>query len=157
MAVTLSDIGSIASLLGLLWTYIQVQRVKKVADATRQASEETKDSVQRMLSVAQVAKYCESIHLIIDEITANELRLALHLMRELKAAMIELQTVPYLQHNGYSETLSTHVKNMGVHIASLQKSLHDSGSRLKKDKITQDLDELSSVMTEIQAKIKHSA
>ena len=58
MAITLSDIGSIASLLGLLWTYIQVQRVKKVADATRQASEETKDSVQRMLSVAQVAKYC---------------------------------------------------------------------------------------------------
>ena len=85
------------------------------------------------------------------------MRLALHLLRELKAAMIELQTVPYLQHNGYSETLSTHVKNMGVHIASLQKSLHDSGSRLKKDKITQDLDELSSVMTEIQAKIKHSA
>lgn len=133
----------------------QVGRIKKVAIATRKATEKTQEDVSKTLSIVQGAKYCETISIIQQAIIDNEIKLAIHLCHELKAALIELQTTfeTYHADNDVCD-VSEHIKSLGINMENMHRSLHNVKVKLKSDKIIQDLESLHNRMSEIQAIIK---
>ena len=151
----LSFIGSLCSIIGIVITSLQVKKVRSVAEATKEATEKTQEDVSKTLSIVQVAKYCESILPIQQAVRENEIKLAIHLCHELKSALIELQANFETYHSdNIACNVTEHIKSLGINMRNMHKSLHDSKSKLKNDKIIQDLENLHNKMSEIQAIIK---
>lgn len=163
----ISLVGSIASIVGIWFTYKQVVNIKKVTEATKEATEKTQNSIMQTLSIVQVTKYCESIETILESIRDDEFKLAIHLCRELKAVVIELNTnntdveSPFRIPEG-DYNFDEHVKQLGINIQSMEIALpkvkgnKDNKAKLKKDKLIEDFDNLLDSMTELKVKLKNS-
>lgn len=98
-------IGGVASLLGILFTLLQiidtkqeVNRVKEISIATKKATEDTRTSIRKTFSIIHITKYREQIRLIQEYISNNELKLVIHISQELQEIIIEL--------NKYIESLN---------------------------------------------------
>lgn len=151
----ISVFGSLASIVGICLTYRQVKAVKKVADAAKEASELTQQSIFKTLSTVQVTKYCESIFSIQNAINEDEIKLAIHYCHELKTALIELQeSLSSLNESRISGDLSVHIQTLGINITNMHKSLPNQKDKLRKEKVVRDLENLHNQMSEILAKLK---
>lgn len=156
ISIGLSEIGSIASLIGIVVAIWQILKTRKSAEAARISANQTKKSVQSLINIVQVTKHCEVIKTAQQAISDNEIRLALHLLHELKSAIIELHmTLSHLGKEQFVSDLQIHITSMGIDIANMQKSLREGSNKLKKEKITSNLENLLSTLTQIQVKLKH--
>lgn len=151
----LSCVGSLASITGIVITYRQVKKVRSVAEATKEATEKTQEEVSKTLSIVQVAKYCESISIIQQAITDNEIKLALYLCHELKAALYELQThlQKYCEANGLCD-FKKHIQSLGINVTNMTRSLTEGKDKLRRTKIIQDLENLHNQLSALQADYK---
>lgn len=147
--------GSCASLIAFAITCYQVYKLKKIAIATREATEKTQEDVSKTLSIVQVAKYCESISIIQQAITENEIKLAIHLCHELKGALYELQT-HLLKYNNENDLcdIKKHIQLLGINVTNMTRSLTEGNDKLRKNKIIQDLEKLHNQLSDLQANFK---
>lgn len=155
MVVTIiSIIGSLASVIGIILTYRQVKAVKGVAQATKEAAEQTQKSVLNSFSLGEASKFCESILIIQQALQDDEIRFAIHLCHELKTVLIEIQA--YLKATGeyVNFPMTGHIQSLNMNIYNMQRSLPDKKDKLNKDKIIKDLENLHHQLSEIQAHFK---
>lgn len=144
-----------ASIIGIVITYHQVKKVRSVAEATKEATEKTQKDVSKTLSIVQVAKYCESISIIQQAITDNEIKLSIHLCHELKAALYELQI--HLQRYQADNELcdfKKHIQSLGINVTNMTRSLTEGNEKLRRTKIIQDLENLHNQLSDLQANYK---
>ncbi|MDE6338552.1 MAG: hypothetical protein K2K97_02045 [Muribaculaceae bacterium] len=145
--------GSWASIEGIAFTLWQVMHIKSTAEATRIATEHTRSEIQNKLNIVQVTEHCATIETIQTALQDREIRLALHLCRELKTSLIELREI--VADNKVSE-LGTHIQVMGVDINNMHKSLLNNIDKLGRKKIIEDLEALHNTLTGLQVSLKHS-
>ena len=152
---TISIIGSLASVIGIIITYRQVLDTRQATQATNKAVMDAMKDVQRTLTIVEVAHHLAIISQIQTAIIDNKFELALKIMRDLRTSIIEVKETPllldtdhYIQLNGHITTLINDINN--VH-ETLQKP-----DKLNKTVVIKHFDELSAQLAEIQAKFKHN-
>lgn len=157
----IGTLGGLASIFGIYLTMCQIIEAKKdiikvtaIANATKIATEETRQSLRKTLSVANVAKYCERIKLIQDKINHKELEFVIHLIQDLQDAIIELQK--YLKSVNISfdeDSMQNHIIKMGMNLSFIRKAIDQNNEKYKKAEILKDFDELFIVISDLKAKL----
>lgn len=158
---TISFLGGIASLAGILLALLQsintirdVDKVRGIADAAKQASEDTQKAVRKTLSIVQVTKYCEQIKRIQEYLSNGDLKLTIHLIQEIQDAIIELKNhITNLNLNISEETVSCHIQKMGINISHIRKALETNSDKYKKEAIHQDFDDLLTILLDLKAQL----
>lgn len=158
---TISFLGGIASLAGILLALLQsintqneVDNVKAIADAAKKASEDTQKAVRKTLSIVQVTKYCEQIKRIQEYLSNGDLKLTIHLIQEIQDAIIELKNqITNLNLTVSEESVSSHIQKMGINISLIRKAIETNSDKYKKDAIHQDFDELLTILLELKAQL----
>lgn len=155
-------VGGLASLFGIYLTICQVIETKKdveivgaIANTAKIAAEETRQSLRKTLSVAQVAKYCERIKLIQEKLNNKELPLVIHLIQDLQDAIIELQK--YLKSVNFTfneKGIADHITKMGMNLNFIRTAIDRNNEKYKKGDILKDFDDLYIVLSELKAKLK---
>lgn len=154
-------VGGLASLFGIYLTICQVIETKKeveivgaIANAAKIATEDTRQSLRKTLSVAKVAKYCERIKLIQEKLNNKELSLVIHLIQDLQDAIIELQK--YLRSVNFifnEEEFADHITKMGLNLNFIRTAIERNNEKYKRGEILKDFDDLYIVLSELKAKL----
>lgn len=154
-------VGGLASVFGIYLTLCQLVETKKsvayvtgVAEATQRATEETRKSLRKTMSVAQVAKFCEQIKRIQEYFANNELKIVVLLIHELQEAVIELQNYLKSINVQFNEKdLSMYVKKMGMNITFLNDMMERKIEKFNHDDIRKDFQDLLSIMLKLKAQL----
>ncbi|MDE5886082.1 MAG: hypothetical protein K2H46_00680 [Muribaculaceae bacterium] len=157
----IGTIGSLASLFGIYLTLCQVIEAKKdiimvagIANATKTAAEETKQSIRKTISIAQLAKYCEQIKFIQEKLNNKELNFVIHLIHDLQDAILELQKYLKSVNISFDEgAIADHIKKMGMNITFIRTAIERGNEKYKRNEILKDFDDLLIVMSELKAKL----
>lgn len=157
----IGTVGGLASIFGIYLTLCQLIETKKdvvivgaIADATRIASEETRQSLRMTLSVASVAKYCEQIKLIQEKLNNKELKFVIHLIHELQEAILELQKYLKSVNIPFDEkSVADHIKKMGMNISFIRSAIDRHNEKYKRTEILKDFDDLLILMSDLKAKL----
>ena len=150
----LSIVADIFTIIALLVTLYQLFTMKKISIATRDAILSTRKDIERSLTIHDIAKYNESIKLIQKDIQANKWDFALLRMKELRATIIELNEIPYLKETTELQSFHNAKMQLGIDIYNINRQLlTNSKGKLSPDKISNTLEELSTMLITIKSKI----
>lgn len=150
--------GSIASMIGILITIWQTIRIQSNTKATQKAIEETRKELNRTLTVYNVAKHNEMIKRIQDYLRETKPEIALYLLRDLRPALIEIKEDPIFKNTRHLHSMASCIVTMGMDIGNIEKTdfASQSANALDINRIIINLDELSSILSEVEAKLKHN-
>ena len=157
----IGTIGGLASLFGIYLTLCQIIEAKKdiikvagIANAAKIATEETRQSIRKTISISQVVKNCEQIKRIQESLMHSELKIAIHLTQELQDAVIELNNHLKSFNIEFDENgMTNHIKKMGMNIGFLRTSEKFKIDGDKRDGINRDFDNLLKIMFDLKAKL----
>lgn len=150
----LSGIADIVTIAALIVTLYQLFKMKKINIATRDAILSTRKEIERSHTIHDIAKYNESIKLIQKDIQQDRWDFVLLHMKDLRAALIELNEIPYLKTASELQELPSSILQLGIDINNINKQLlTNSKGKLSPDKISNNLEELSAMLITIKSKI----
>jgi hypothetical protein len=123
----LAIVGSVASLFGLLIAIMQILAVKKVADATHAAVNETRARLVSRISLADVAKATRIVEQIMTHLMNKKLELAHLRLQDLREMLMQFRAGSFL--NG--ETTAQYdqlLTNVGIHSENLFSAIYKDKS-----------------------------
>lgn len=151
----LSLSGSIASIVGILFAIYQILKIKSNAEITRISVEETRNDIERILSIADLAKSNETIKLIQDSIAREKYEIALLRLQELKLMIIEFKEIPLLDVDDFKSKMSDLIIKLGIDIISLHNCVISNDNRFRPEIVLEHLETTSEILTEIKSKLKY--
>ncbi len=149
----ISIIGCAISLIGFGFTIYQVKQARKVSEASRDAIEDTRRTIEHTLSVLDVTKHIEAIKLAQEALSNNHIDVCLIYLRELRTLLIDLRESPLFI--DMRQTFGEHQINVGRNIHNLAEYA-DNPDMLNKTVLRGDLERLSEELTCVQSKLKHN-
>lgn len=157
----IGTVGGLASGFGIYLTLCELIETKKdveyvtgIAVATKNATEETKKSLRKTMSVAQVAKFCEQIKRIQEHFDNKEHNIVILLTHELQEAVIELRKyLKSLNIEFDEEALTNHITKMGMNITFIRTAIERNNEKYKRDDIRKDFQDLLKIMLELKAQL----
>ena len=150
----ISVIGTIASLLGLILAYIQILSIKDTAIRTREAVEESITRVNEILSISELSKGIKNIGLAQNSIKNRKYDHAEILMKELKGLLIQAKHVRELSNKTSTTEFQGLLMNLGIDLNNLRQLESNDGIEIDHFKILSNLDEVSSVLIDLENKLK---
>lgn len=146
----LGFIGGIASLFGILFAINQNIHAKSELETVKEVTNDTKESIKKILNIEQITKNCEKIKLIQELLEELEYKAALHLSEILKETLIEIQEIILPKDSISSYDLLPHIKRLGINIENLKNEIREKANKIKLSNIIRDFSDLKDCMVKIK-------
>jgi hypothetical protein len=147
-------LGTIASVLGLVLTYIQVLSIKETTVKTKKAVDDSINRVNEILTISELSKGIKNIELIQNSIKSENFDLAEILMKDLKSLLIQTKHIRDFATNTGTGEFQTLLLNLAMDINNLRQLDNQEGIEIDHFKIMSNLDDVSSVLIELENKLK---
>lgn len=147
-------ISAIFSIIALPLTVYQLWRVRKISIATKDAIELTRKDFQRTFSIHDLVKYNQAIDSIQQEIKSNKWELVLYRMRDLQAALIDLNENSFLVDIEDLKSFSSLITQIGIDITNINRQLIAKDTRsLQTERISENLYKISRSLMIVKSKV----
>ncbi|MEA5258970.1 hypothetical protein VB264_14335 [Arcicella aquatica] len=153
----LSITGTLASLVGLAITYIQVKEIKSISEANKEVITETKESINFVLLLADSVHVSHLIEEIQRYLREDKLDLALVRMKDLKKYLISFKLTERFKKNISMPKINSKLISLTTHINNISDVVSKTVSDIQIDTqaINQDLELLLELIIEFEQKTKH--
>lgn len=148
--------GTFVSLIGLFITYIQVISLKQATEKTKLEIDNTLNRVNQILSISDLSKANKIIQEIQTSNLQNKLELSLMRMKDLKHMLIQIKG----NHNDALDkfidpnTYTQHLTDLGIDITNISTFMSNTKKEPNISKINSNLEELSTLLSEFESKLK---
>lgn len=119
----ISIIGTLASLVGLGITYVQVKEIKSISEANKLAINETKKEINFVLSLSESVLISNRIRETQGYLRDNKLDLALLRMQDLKNHLVHFKGIKKINKIISYEMFISLISDITIDISSLSDSL----------------------------------
>lgn len=152
----LSILGTIASLVGLAITYIQVREIKSISEANKEAILETKESINYALLLSDSSHVSHLIAEIQGYLREEKLELAHLRMKDLKRHLISFKQTERFKKNISVQKINSNLTNLSTHINNISVVISKtSDTQIDLQTINQDIELLLEVIIEFEQKTKN--
>ena len=147
--------GTYLSLYGILIAYLQIQSIKETSEKTKRAVEESSNRINQILSVSDLSKSNKVIQEIQYFLQNDKVELALLRMKDLKAILIQIKfnedLIEYTENNLYNQNIT----DLGADINNLHDQITGAKKGINFSKVNQNLERLSTILAELENKLKY--
>lgn len=154
-----SDLGLVATLLGLAFTIWQILRIGSTTKKIQAEVKATQTKIQKVLAISDLSKSSETIKIIFNYLKEGNYELAHSKITEINDTIIEIKEVPSLRRFEDIKTLESY----GRYLANDLKKLQDIIICERKDvdhnilmSISDNLRAISDTFARINAQLKHN-
>lgn len=151
-----SVVGSVASLFGLIIAILQISSLKKIAEETNRAVEETKAELIQSISISDVSKAIKLIEQI-QMYAGNKKFEAAHLrLQDLRILLIQFkgnaQSVRLNDKGKYDDLLA----DLGIHISNLYNTIFMKEKSINIVVLNQTLEDVAAILASLENELKFS-
>lgn len=132
--------GAYVSLFSLVLMFSQFKSIRVI-------SQETKDKIDTILSVSDLAKHVELARNVQDDVNSGKYDLAIYKIQIIKETLIKLEK----SDDTDNDTISEYCGKLGTHITNLR----SGNSRLRRKVISGDLEDIADFLLRQEEKLKN--
>ena len=147
--------GTYFSLYGILIAYLQIQSIRETSEKTKEAVEQSSSRINQILSVSDLSKSNKVIQEIQIFLQNDKLELALIRMKDLKSILIQVKFNDDLSEYTEDHLYNQNITDLGADINNLYDQITGIKKGLNFSKINQNLERLSTILMELENKLKY--
>lgn len=149
---TITFIGIIASIFGVLLTFQQLQEVKKIAAHTEEVVEENNKAISKIWSVEDLSAIVKEIELVQHHLLDDEFHFCMIRIKDIRAKVTDMVNNERI---GMDEEIKEAEKFLPIlqnDYLNIQKQINKN-KLLKKEVISENLEKLNDILMKIKAKL----
>jgi hypothetical protein len=149
-----SAAGSLASFVGLTVVALQLAAVRKASLAAASAAGETRESLTKLLALADVSKTIKLVEQIQNDVGAKKYEIARIRMQDVRANMVQFQ--PRAVSLGAEDVAAFErcLINVGLDLANLYDAAFETGKPINASTLSRNLEEVVAVLLRVERHIK---
>ncbi|MDI9312960.1 MAG: hypothetical protein QM535_22305 [Limnohabitans sp.] len=147
-------IGTICSLIGLAIAYVNIVALKKASILMTSEIKNTLQKVNQLNSVSEISKAIKTNQEIQQYLRSNKIELAHLRTLDLKYMLLHFNSDPNLAELTVSDTYKRLVIEFGIDLNSINDNLINPKRKVDFFKIVNNLEELSTFLTQFETKLK---
>jgi hypothetical protein len=147
-------IGTICSLIGLAIAYVNIVALKRASILMTAQIEQTLQKVNQLNSVSEISKAIKTNHEIQQFIRGNKIELAHLRTLDLKYMLLHFNNNPQLKDLTSDGAYTKLVVEFGIDLNSINDNLINPKRKVDLTKIVNNLEELSTYLTQFETKLK---
>ncbi len=147
-------IGTLASLIGLIIVYIQVNTLKNQSKVTQEIAEKTRNSLLFFINALDIAKIIRLPQEIQGHNRSGKFELSIMGMHDLKYSLKQILNNPHIKLLVNEARYSKHITDLSVDINNIEKQLSKSSGSLSIEKLNGNLEAILNDLQDIDTKLK---
>lgn len=151
----ISIAGTALTLAGLGVTMYQILKTKSVAESARQSAEDTRQKVNRILSVSDLSRLGENVSLIKNYLKQKDYRRAAERLESIRVTLIELRESPVSSFIS-ADIINDHIKQLGIYSVTFDTFSPTEGEPYDAHDIYNYMLSLIEFIKSLEAKLKHN-
>lgn len=146
---TISLIGSICSIIGLVWTFRQVVKLVDISNASKDAIDEYKKDVNRLFSFSEIKVMEQQIDDVEILLSQGHKKDSLYKLKAIKDSMIDICSIDCIEKKEL-DSISSYLPILEKHIINIQSQEDD----VLLNVIIRDIESLKTIITKSACQIK---
>lgn len=154
-----SDIGLIATILGLIFTIWQILKIGSTTKKIQSEVKATQNKIQKVLAISDLSKSSETIKIIFTYLKEGNYELAHSKITEINDTIIEIKEVPALRKLDDIKKLESYGRYLADDLKKLQDIIICENSKVDQDiikAISGNLRVIADSFAKINAQLKHN-
>ena len=151
----ISLLGTYISIYGILLAYLQILSLRQLTLKTQEAVKTSSESIQRVLSVAELSKIKKLIEEIQQYLHNDNFNGSVIRMNDLKENLIQNKYVPQLARHTSTKHYREVISNTGVDINTLNDKVSKPQVIIDKSIIMRNLEKAKSTILEFENELKY--
>lgn len=149
----IGKIGNQASTLGIVFTIIQLLRIKKISETTKAVALETQNRLLKVTSIDDLSKKIECVKQIRNDIIQLDFESARLKFESVREYLIEFKEVNFKQNYCAKTEIQTCIMLVGDSVRTLNKNISGTNQKIC-DSLIQNQDRTLEILIGIKAKLK---
>ena len=149
---SITFIGILASVFGLLLTLRQLQRVEEMTKETQKAVEENKNAISKIWSVEDLAALVKEIELVQHHLLDNEFHFCMLRIKDIRMKVFDMVNNKRIGMDDIICEVEKFLPVLQNDYLNIQKQI-DKNKVLKKEVVSENLEKLNDLLLTIKAKL----